>query len=63
MNNRDTLYVVLRHYGILNDVHVLDTCRTLQRAEELKDAYTQEYLDRNIPGFKFTVQVTHYVDE
>lgn len=64
MKNRDTLYVVLRHYGILNDVHVIDTCRTLQRAEELADAYTQDYIaDRNIVGFKFSVQVTHFVDE
>jgi hypothetical protein len=63
MNNRDTLYVVLRHYGMLNQVHVLDTCRTLQRAEELADAYTQDFADRNIVGFKFSVQVSHFVDE
>ena len=66
MHNRDTLYTVIRRYGILNNdksVHLLETCRTADRAQELADAYTQEYVDRGIVGFKFEVQVTHYVDE
>lgn len=63
MHNRDTLYTVIRHYGILNQVHLLETCRTPERAEELAEAYKQEFIDKGIVGFTFTVQVTHYVDE
>ena len=63
MHNRDTLYTVIRRYGILNHVHLLETCRTPERAQELADAYMQEFVDRGITGFKFEVQVTHYVDE
>ena len=65
-NNRDTLYVVLRKYGILNtekSVHCIDVCRTLERAEELKTNYEFEYLERGLVGFKFIIQPASYVDE
>ncbi len=64
--NRDTVFVVLRKYGILNtdfSVHCVDVCRTLERAEELRDAYQFDYEERNLVGFKFVVQPASYVDE
>ena len=64
--NRDTLYVVLRKHGLLNNersVHCIDVCRTLERAEELREAYQFDYDERNITGFKFIVQPASYVDE
>ena len=65
-SNRDTLYVVLRKHGILNtekSVHCIDVCRTLERAEELREAYQFDYDERGITGFKFIVQPASYVDE
>ena len=65
-NNRDTLYVVLRKYGILNtekSVHCIDICRTLERAEELRSNYEFDYKERNIVGFQFIVQPASYIDE
>ena len=64
--NRDTVYVVLRKYGILNtdkSVHCVDVCRTLERAEELRDAYQFDYEERSLVGFKFVVQPASFVDE
>ena len=64
--NRDTVFVVLRKYGILNtdkSVHCVDVCRTLERAEELRDAYQFDYEERNLVGFKFLVQPASFVDE
>lgn len=63
MNNRDNVFVVLRRYGILNNTHCISVCRTAEAAQDLADAYTQEYIDRDIQGFKFEVQVAGWVDE
>ena len=64
--NRDTVFVVLRKYGIPNtdkSVHCIDVCRTLERAEELRDAYQFDYEERNLVGFKFICQPASFVDE
>ncbi len=61
--NRDLVFVVIRRYGILNNFHVIDVCRTLERAEELRDAYQFDFQERGLVGFKFEVQVGSYVDE
>ena len=64
--SRDLVWVVLRKYGILNNsgsVHCIDVCRTLDRAEELRESYEFDYKERNIVGFQFVVQSASYVDE
>jgi len=38
-------------------------CKTLLAADEKKEAYEQEYLDRNIKGFTFEIQLVTYYDE
>ena len=64
--SRDLVWVVLRKYDILNNsgsVHCIDVCRTLDRAEELRESYEFDYKERNIVGFQFVVQSASYVDE
>ena len=64
--SRDTVWVVVRKYGLLNNkssVHCIDVCRTLDRAEELRESYEFNYKERNIAGFQFVVQSASYVDE
>lgn len=59
-------YVVVRRYGILNtsaSTHCVAVCKTLLAADEKKEAYEQEYLDRNIKGFTFEIQLVTYYDE
>ena len=64
---RDSVYCVVRRYGILNTepkaVHVVYVCLSLERAQELADNCAFEYQERNIIGFKFEVQASNYVDE
>ena len=65
MINKDC-YVVVRRYGMLNTSasnHCVAVCRTLDKADELRDAYTQEYLDKKLSGFTFEVQLVTYYDE
>ena len=64
---RDTLYCVVRRYGMLQTdpraVHIVYVCLTPERAQELCDNCTFEYQERNIVGFRFEVQASNYVDE
>ena len=64
---RDTLYCVVRRYGMLQTdpraVHIVYVCLTPERAQELCDNCTFEYQERNIVGFRFEVQAANYVDE
>lgn len=65
MINKDC-YVVVRRYGMLNTSnsnHCVAVCRTLEKADELQGAYTQEYKDKGMSGFMFEVQLVTYYDE
>jgi hypothetical protein len=60
---KDTMYVVLRKYGILNNTHCIDVCMSIERANELVDNYTFDYQERGLVGFKFEVQPVSFHPE
>lgn len=64
--NRGSVFAVIRtsQYGeFYLDPHLLGVFLTLDRAEEVRDSYIQDFLDRHIEGFKFEVQISNYYDE
>lgn len=70
MKNRDSVYLVVRKVvdEFFNeqdvDSHCVGVYETLQRAEEIKDAYTQQVIEGNIPtGFSFEVQIATWYAE
>jgi hypothetical protein len=72
MKKTEIKYVVVRHYLMPNPVDnnnrlcynaiVIDSFNTFEAANDKKDEYTQEMVDRKLDGyFRFEVQIiTHY---
>lgn len=73
--NRKIIYTIVRtQEEIIDDRHdghitnwinpvILDSFRTLERAEEVKGQYLQQYKEANINFFILDIQTSSYYDE
>jgi hypothetical protein len=67
-NNRTLLYTIVRTqiggYGEELAPVVLDSFRTLQRAEEVVGQHEQTFIDNDLEGmYKFTIQTSSFYNE
>lgn len=72
VKNRDNIYHVVRIIMVerdlgtfeIEDMQVVGSYRTHSRAEDVRDAYRQDVIDRKLPEeFLFEVQIGTWYDE
>lgn len=64
MKHRQNIYVIIRMstYPNMSPTTVLDSFRTIERAEEVVEGYKQTMLERNISGLTFHIFPSTYYD-
>lgn len=64
MRHRKTMYILLRISLGGDEVHALAGYKTLERAEEMKGVYEQEYQEKGMfPMYFIEIQSATYYDE